>query len=331
MNDEDDDDALNAMDLSTYLDAMEEEIEDEDLDAIVFELMMDLVGDDEDQFAVLVAAASQDVMGDMPGDWGGSERGKAPNKKRDFHAAYQKVLRQYFSGTDSVYDERDFARSFRMPCPVFNRIKNALIRPGGFEHKFDATHKPGIYPLVRLVACLRKIAYGDADDREDEHLELSKSSLSDTMKQFCRLMISEFGEEYMNRTPTRAERDRISKINATCGFPGLLASWDCKYFIWKNCPVFAAGQYQGSKGMPTVILEAICDADGFFYFHYFGEPGSLNDLNILDKSTILTAALRDDGLEMQTAQASKNDCLVVRQKCNEASFLKILWNTQISF
>ena len=36
-----------------------------------------------------------------------------------------------------------------------------------------------------------------------------------------------------------------------------------------------------------MILEAICDSDTFIWYHFFGEPGSLNNINILDRSSIV--------------------------------------------
>jgi hypothetical protein len=57
----------------------------------------------------------------------------------------------------------------------------------------------------------------------------------------------------------------------------------------ENCPVFNARQFQGKEKKPIIILEAICDADLFIYFSFFGQPGSLNNPNILDKSNIVGA------------------------------------------
>ena len=49
------------------------------------------------------------------------------------------------------------------------------------------------------------------------------------------------------------------------------------------------GQHKGKKN--TLILEAICDPDTYIWYCFFGEPGSLNDLNILEKSTIVGSIL----------------------------------------
>ena len=80
---------------------------------------------------------------------------------------------------------------------------------------------------------------------------------------------------------------------AAKGFPGALASWDCKHFNWKNCPMRLAGQHKGHKegGKNTLILEAISDHRRYIWYSNFGDPGSLNDLNVLDKSSIVGSLL----------------------------------------
>ena len=86
------------------------------------------------------------------------KREKAPNKRRDFHCAYETLVRNYFSRRESVYSEQDFERRFRVPRTIFNRINDALMGRAPFIHYEDATKKKGIYPLVKLVACFRYIA-----------------------------------------------------------------------------------------------------------------------------------------------------------------------------
>jgi hypothetical protein len=105
--------------LDSILETSNESNDDEDNDNDAFvQMMMELVDDDEDNFIPLVVGAAQQMDDDVLGSWGGSQPGKAPNKQRDFEAAYQKLKRQYFNGTDSVYDEGDFARRFRMPRQI---------------------------------------------------------------------------------------------------------------------------------------------------------------------------------------------------------------------
>ena len=50
-----------------------------------------------------------------------------------------------------------------------------------------------------------------------------------------------------------------------------------------------------------LILEVICDPDTYIWYSFFGEPGSLNDLNILEKSTIVGSIL-NEMMELQLPQ-----------------------------
>jgi Plant transposon protein len=208
-------------------------------------------------------------------------------------AAYQRVVNNYFNGRESVYSEYDFERRFRVPRSVFNRIHDRLMGTHPFIHYEDATKKKGIYLLVKLVGCFRYLAYGDAFDREDENLHLSASSLRSIVKDFAKIIVREFGPQYLNRFPMSEERRGIANAMAARGFPGCLGSWDCKHFNWKNCPMRLAGQHQGHSegGKKTLIVEAIADHRRYIWGANFGDPGSLNDLNVLDKSSIIGALL----------------------------------------
>ena len=125
-----------------------------------------------------------------------------------------------------------------MPRSVFNKIQDAVIGQGTFIQRYDALNNPGIHPLVHLTAVLRIIAYGNAYDSVDEYLRLSEMMAGDSLKEFSKLVVCIFGNQYLNRTPTPEEKSRIAHgIYKKRGFPGCFGDWDCKHFIWKNCPV----------------------------------------------------------------------------------------------
>jgi hypothetical protein len=181
-----------------------------------------------------------------------------------------------------------------MPRSVFNRIQETICSEGLFVQKQMAiTGKPGISPLVQLMACLRYLAYGDLYDREDKNLNISESSVEASVKQFTQLMVQKFGKQYLNRCPNAEEKKRVLAINESKRFPGCFASWDCKHFPWKNCPMRWAGQFQGHHkgGKKTIIMEAIADVDHYLWYINFGSPGSLNNINVLDKSSIVGAMM----------------------------------------
>ena len=221
---------------------------------------------------------------------------------------YARVVRNYFSGAESVYNDTDFERRFRMSRRLFNRIHDTVMGIDPFVQKYDAARKPGIHPLVKLVGCLRFLAYGDAYDREDENLSIGETTLKDYVRDFCKILKAEYGPQYLNRSPTQAERKAIANEMAKKGFPGCIASWDCKHFPWKNCPMRLAGQHQGHAegGKKTLILEAICDHRKYFWQVNFGDPGALNDINVLDRSSIVGGLISGDFSVKTTAPYSIN-------------------------
>jgi hypothetical protein len=112
-------------------------------------------------------------------------------------------------------------------------------------------------------------SYGDSVDREDENLEISKSTVNASVKNFTKLMKIEFRQQYLNHgCPTPVEIECSTTINAGRGFPGMFVSWDCKHFSWKNCPVSLAGQDKGKGANKTLILEAITDPDLYIGYYF---------------------------------------------------------------
>ncbi|XP_024164132.1 protein ALP1-like [Rosa chinensis] len=61
---------------------------------------------------------------------------------------------------------------------------------------------------------------------------------------------------------------------------------DCMHWQWKNCPTGWAGQYTSYRGKPTIILEAVTSYDTWIWHVFFGLPGSLNDINVLECSPL---------------------------------------------
>ena len=76
----------------------------------------------------------------------------------------------------------------------------------------------------------------------------------------------------------------------------MLGSLDCMHWAWKNCPMAHHGQYTGKEKEPTLILEAVALYDLWIWHSFFGLPGALNDLNVLDQSPIFQKLQDGQGL-----------------------------------
>ena len=73
---------------------------------------------------------------------------RAPNVKRDFEGAYQKLKGDYFVGSPK-YTEKQFRRRFRMKKCLFMRLLEGIVEADPrFERRSDCVGKGGIYPIV---------------------------------------------------------------------------------------------------------------------------------------------------------------------------------------
>lgn len=184
-----------------------------------------------------------------------------------------------------MYSEDDFERKFRIPRLLFARLEQELLGKGEFKERSDATGRPGIHQKIKLIAALRDMEYGMAYDQVYELCELSESLTRNAFLSFIEEVTSALGAEYLRRQ-TENDLRRILSINQTFGFPGCIGSWDCQHWAWKNRPVAWEGQFKGKEKNLTVVLEAICDGVLWIWGCNFGSPGSMNDIKILDSSSI---------------------------------------------
>ena len=108
----------------------------------------------------------------------------------------------------------------------------------------------------------------------------------ESMKRFCNAVNEVFSGDALCH-PTIDVRD--------AGFPGCIGSIVCMHWEWKNCPSSWKGMFQGMSGRPTVVIEAIlADYSGRFWHFHFGSPGSLNDINVLDRSPLFFNAVNGE-------------------------------------
>jgi hypothetical protein len=149
--------------------------------------------------AAVCLAVGTAIDADGPGPHG-SITGRKANMNREFDDGLQRMMTEYFN-EPPTHDDKMFARRFRMPRAVFDRIyKDVSARPE-FVRKFDALGKPGLHPLQRVVAALRMISYGVASDAVDEYVRISESSAHESLAMFCRAVCELYGVDYGRSLP----------------------------------------------------------------------------------------------------------------------------------
>uniref|UniRef100_A0A0D3ACC4 No apical meristem-associated C-terminal domain-containing protein n=1 Tax=Brassica oleracea var. oleracea TaxID=109376 RepID=A0A0D3ACC4_BRAOL len=103
--------------------------------------------------------------------------------------------------------------------------------------------------------------------------------------------------EYLRR-PTAEDLQQLLDIGEVRGFPGMIGSIDCMHWEWKNCPTAWRGQYTRGSGKPTIVLEAVASEDLWIWHAFFGLPGTLNDINVLDRSPVFDDIIQGNKAEL---------------------------------
>ncbi|XP_074277043.1 uncharacterized protein LOC141600698 [Silene latifolia] len=213
------------------------------------------------------------------------------NIERNREEGHNQLYNDYFM--NPVYPEDVFRRRFRMHKHLFMRIVNALsANDRFFQQRAGGNRRPSFSPIQRCTTALRVLAYGTSTDSVDEYLRMSETAVRDSLKLFVEGVISCFGNEYLRR-PNPQDLGRLLHMGEVRGFPGMLGSFDCMHWEWKNCPTAWAGQYVGRSSKPTIILETVASYDLWIWHAFFGTPGSLNDINVLQRSPLFNDVLEE--------------------------------------
>ena len=78
--------------------------------------------------------------------------------------------------------------------------------------------------------------------------------------------------------------------------PGMLGSLDVTKIYWKNYPTALKGKFQGKEKYASLALEVVVDYNLWFWFHAsFGFPGTMNDINIWERSSLFESMLNGNG------------------------------------
>ena len=94
------------------------------------------------------------------------------------------------------------------------------------------------------------------------------------------------------QTPSKSDAWKIVFLHKKVyGIDGCMGCLDVTKIHWGACPVAWKGQFEGKEGFPTIGLEAVSDYNLWIWHNAFGFPGSLNDINICDRSPLLESMM----------------------------------------
>ncbi|KAL9665809.1 hypothetical protein QQ045_000130 [Rhodiola kirilowii] len=197
-----------------------------------------------------------------------------PRSKRkyfntDHAAANQRLIDDYFAN-EPTYDDAMFCRRFWMRKHVFLRIVGDLSSNDNyFTQRVDAANKEGISPLAKCTTAMRMLAYDVAADAVDEYIKIGGTTALDCLRKFCKGIIQLYEQVYL-RAPNQDDLQKILHVSEMRGFPWMIRSIDCMHWEWKNCPT----------------SWEVATHDLWIWHAFFGCPGTLNDINVLDRSPV---------------------------------------------
>ena len=164
-------------------------------------------------------------------------------------------------------------------------LKDCEAASDCFKRRRSASGEMGSSPYQKISAAMRVLAYGIPADYTDEYLRIGQDTTTESVRRFAKLVIRLYGDVYL-RAPNEDDTKRLMEMNEKRGWPGMLGSLDCMHWTCKNCPKSWQGMYCGKSRDVTIVLEAVTSEDTWILHAFFGLPGTLNDINVLNRSPL---------------------------------------------
>ena len=224
----------------------------------------------------------------------GRRNAKRVKKRRKFDpvGALQCIMRD-FLGPNAIFLD-DFPVYFRISRSRFEKILLDVGRSGNsfFNPPPSVTKQPLASMQARLLLPLKTLAYGVAMHCFCPYFSMSKNLAIACCREFDKIINGLYKDEWM-RCPTQDDLQAIFNLHHHHhGVSGMIGSLDCSQTYWKNCPKAWHGQYKtGKEKKPSIVLEALCDYNCFFWHSAYGYAGSLSDDNVLYMSPLMEKML----------------------------------------
>src|SRR5438132_2315250 len=111
---------------------------------------------------------------------------------------------------------------FRMTCRLFLRLVDVVVEHDEpFQQRRNAAGTLGCFPLQKVTAAVRMLAYGGPADALDEVLRIGESTIIDSLKQFVQAIRAVFRPQYLRR-PNQEDLVRLLAKAEGRGFPGMI-------------------------------------------------------------------------------------------------------------
>ena len=188
------------------------------------------------------------------------------------------------------FDDRQFERFFRITRGMAEYILQQLALHDTFwTQTYDARNRMSNAPQVKLLAALKMVSYGESFSAWQDYFQMGESTARECCSKLMKglVTIEAISGVYL-RKMTKADAQKVEQLHfENHNIHGMLGSLDVMQVPWGNCPSGQKGQHIGKSGEPTLALEAAADYNLWIWHWCFGSPGSLNDINTWERSSML--------------------------------------------
>lgn len=216
---------------------------------------------------------------------------KPPKKRRryirrNWEDALERLNRDYFD-ENPRYPEDYFIKDFGMPKSMFLDIVEKVEANRSFFHqRMNATGRKSPPARLKVAVAIELLRCGCTPARKAREYQMSENTIMSCLKEFTLAVNEVFGPAYL-RHPTRDEVIDLMNENEVRGFPGMVGSIDCCHWQWDACPLSEQNAFVGKEKYASFSFEAVATQDTYFIHLLDIVPGSLNDINIMDRSDVM--------------------------------------------
>ena len=285
--------------------------DDDDEDVIIVMMFMLLMlyfyqeetnrqnGDDNEDEALaeqLATATLSRIRQDGEGD---RHKTRSKKTKYDYKRASHCVTHDYW-GPNPIFSDRQFERFFRVSRAHAEQILQVCARADPFfTQQEDACRTSGIDPKVKVLIALKCLAYGVSSSAFQDYFQMSESTGQKCIKRFTMAIAQDQDlKAHYLRPLNRVDARRVVQHHLDQhGVAGMIGSLDCMHLVWRTCPMAWHGQFKGKEKVATVVLEALADNTLWIWHANFGAPGTLNDINIWDRSPLYESFINGQFIE----------------------------------
>jgi hypothetical protein len=207
-------------------------------------------------------------------------------------ARARRCIMQDWMGPTPTFDDKQFERTFWIKRNMVDGLLSKLVNHDSFwTNSIDSCGRQSIDPVVKFVTAQKLVCYGVSFSAFKDYCQMGESTARLCMSKLCRGIVEceEISAFYL-RYPSKSDARNIVNLHKRVhGIPGMLGSLDVTKIHWSNCPTAWKGQFEGKEGVPTIGLEAVADYNCWIWHSAFGFPGTMNDLNIWDRSPLLAS------------------------------------------